>query len=428
MNEIVVRKKIGEEVYINSISEEKFMSDRITVNLITPLDRDQVTKNSLVSFLLRKGCVKYPDFTLLNRKLANMYGAILDSDVSKFADMQVIEISIQYLDDRYTIDNENMANDAADLISDIVFSPNLNEKGNFNEKDIRIEKESLIDLIKGELNDKRIYAINKMASMFFEGEKYAIRKYGYLEDVEKITSEELTEAWKKLISSSRIEIMCTGRVDIENVKKVFENKLSNIDRKPVKYERSIPVDYSEYKECEEKMDIVQGKLVLGFRTGAPKSEEEKNAMRLFSAIYGGTPFSKLFLNVREKLSLCYYSSSHYERNSSLLFVDSGIEFKNRDAAQSEILHQLEEIQNGNVSDDELSSTMLMMQNAFGMVNDSLSSLEGWYLDGILDDNISTPEEFVESLAKVTKEDIIDASKKVKLTTVYFLKGEDKVEA
>lgn len=418
----LIRKKIGDEVYLNSVWDEKFKSDRITVNLITPLNRNEATVNALVPFVLRKGCKSCPDFTELNKRLAKMYGAILDADVSKQGGNQIIEVLLQLADDKFAISGEKMVEEGAKLLSDIVFDPNLDENGLFPEKDLELEREYLIDTINSDLNDKRTYAIHRAVEMEFEGEPFGVSRYGYVKDAESITGEELANAWRRLIKTARIEIMFVGPGDPAAVKRVFADRLAELERKPEAFEKASLLPYKDLHEAEEAMDIVQGKLVMGFRMGAPATEKEKNAARVFSAMYGGTPFSKLFMNVREKLSLCYYVTSHFERGTGVMFVDCGIEFESREKAQAEILRQLDSICEGNITEEELASTKLIIKNSLGAVGDSLGGLDNWYMTCILDGIILTPEEDAEEIDKITVEEVIAMAKRAKLSTVFFLKG------
>lgn len=421
----LVREKIGSESYINFINTDKFRSDRITLSFVTPLDRDKATVNALVPFILRKGCRSCPDFTALNRKLAEMYGAVLDADVSKLADSQIIEISLTFVDDRFAIDGEKMSEKAAELVADIALDPALDENGAFGEKDVELEKVCLADTIASELNEKRVYAVTKLCELIFEGEPFAVKRYGYLDRIDEITPQSAADAWRELVRTSRIEIMVTGMGDPGAVKAVFENRIGSLDRDPVIRERTKPLAYTEYKEGTEEMDIAQGKLVMGFRMGAPETEREKDAARLMAILYGATPFSKLFLNVREKMSLCYYASAHFERRSGIMLVDSGIEFKNYDAARSEIIRQLDLMKEGDFTDEELSETKLIIKSSLGSVDDSLSAMESWYMNGILDGVILTPEEDIENIYEITREEIVEAAGKAKLAACFFLKGAEK---
>lgn len=422
MQGTLVRKKIGEGVYMNSVAETKFKSDRISLCLVTPIKKETATVNALVPFVLRKGCKSCPDFTKLNKKLAKMYGAILDADVAKHADKQIIEVSIQFTDDRYALGGENMIETAVKLLSDVVFEPNLDENGYFPEIDLELERKYLIDTIESDLNDKRVYAIGKALGLVFENEPFGVKRYGYVDDAKAITSKSLANAWRELVKTSRIEIFFTGTGNAEIAEKVFAERISKIKREVIDEEKFEIVDYSPFKEAEESMDIVQGKLVMIFRMGAPKTEKEKNAARLLSALYGGTAFSKLFMNVREKMSLCYYADSHFERGSGIMIVDCGIEFKNREAAQNEIIKQLELIAEGDFGDDEFNDTEGAIINSLGSVGDTLYSVEGWYMSGIVEENIITPEEDKKAINAITREDVMKAAEKAKLAAVFFLKG------
>lgn len=422
MSTDLIRKSIGDEAYISFIPTEKFKSDRITVSLVTKLSEEKATVNALVPFVLRKGCRSCPDFTALNRKLAKMYGAILDADVSKLADCQIIELSIQYLDDRYAIDGESMSFQAAELLGDIVFDPAFDGNGLFRANDVELEKAFLSDIIAGELNDKRTYAVSRLCDLIFEGEPFAVKRYGSLEKVGGITPESLVEAWRELITSARIEIMATGTGDRDTIESVFAGKIAKIERRTAPYERTAPKAYTDYAEAEESMDIVQGKLVMGFRMGAPETEREKDAARLMAIMYGATPFSKLFLNVREKLSLCYYASARFERRSGVMIVDSGIEFANYEAARNEILNQLESMKKGDFTDEELENTKLIIRGSLQSVDDSLVALESWYMNGILDGDPITPEEDIENVCAITREEIVRAAGAARLSALFFLKG------
>ena len=416
------RKEIGKGAFMNWVTEPKFKHNRMTLCLVTPLEKEKATVNALVPFVLRKGCKSCPDFTALNKKLAEMYGAILEADVGKHGNKQIIEITLLTADDKYAIGGESMTETAAKLLWDIVFEPNFDENGFFPEIDLELEREYLIDTIESDLNDKRTYAIGKALDLVFENEPFGIKRYGYVEDAKTITSESLAKAWKELVEKAQIEIFFAGPGNSEIAEKVFAEKIESLERKPVETSAAEMVAYSSFKEAEESMDIAQGKLVMIFRMGAPKTEKEKNAARMLSALYGGTAFSKLFMNVREKMSLCYYADSHFERGSGILIVDCGIEFENREKAQSEIIRQLELVAKGEFTEEEFENTKGAILNSLGSVGDTLYSVESWYMSGIVEGNIVTTEEDKEAISAVTKEEVMEAAGKAKLAAVFFLKG------
>ena len=419
------RKEIGKGAFISWVNEPKFKHNRITLCLVTPIEKETATVNALVPFVLRKGCKSCPDFTALNKKLAEMYGAILDADVAKHGNKQIIELTLITADDRFAIGGESMTETAANLLWDLVFEPNLDENGLFPEIDLELEREYLIDTIESDLNDKRTYAIGKALDLVFENEPFGIKRYGYVEDAEAITGESLAEAWKNLVKTAKIEVFFSGPGNAEIAEKVFAEKISSLEREPFEDEDFERVAYSPFKEGEEEMEIAQGKLVMVFRMGAPKTEKEKNAARMLSALYGGTAFSKLFMNVREKMSLCYYADSSFERGSGILLVDCGIEFENREKAQNEIIRQLELVAEGDFTEEEFENTKNAISNSLGSVGDTLYSVENWYLGGIIENNTMTPEEDKKAMESVTREEVMEAAKKAKLAAVFFLKGGEK---
>ena len=206
MQGTLCRKEIGNGAFFSFVTDPKFKSDRISLCFVTPLKKATATVNALVPFVLRKGCRSCPDFTELNKRLALMYGAILDADVAKHGGNQIIQVSLQFTDDRFAIGGEKMAETAAKLLSDIAFDPNLDENGFFPEIDLELEREFLIDTIESDLNDKRVYAIGKALGLLYEDEPFGIKRYGYVEDAKAVTSESLAKAWKDLVKNSGIEL------------------------------------------------------------------------------------------------------------------------------------------------------------------------------------------------------------------------------
>lgn len=423
MNNTLRRRRIGDEVYFSSLTDPKFKHNRISVNYILPLERETVSENALIPFLLRKGSRECPDFTLLNQRLYSLYGASLSADVSKYGGYQVLELSISGLDDRFTLDGEAMVAECAKLLSGLATDPNLPD-GAFPQKDVELEKQYLIDSIEAEINDKRAYAINKCRTIMCQGEPAALRKYGYVEDVEKITPQSAAEAFLRVRRTARVEILFVGCGDSAPAQEVLEATFAKLDRAPIELPEQVKVPAAAaVKDEVERMDLSQSKLAMGFRTGEIRDMAELSAARMMVAMFGGTPFSRLFINVREKLSLCYYCAARFDRITGILMVDSGVEAKNREKAQAEILNQLEVMKRGEFSDEELENTLLTMKNSLYTVSDSLSGLEDWYMAQLMNGASRSPQEEAELLAKVTREDVMAAAQKVTLDTVYFLTGE-----
>ncbi len=423
----MLRKKLGDGVHFTAITDPKFKTNRISVNLLLPLEKETAADRAIVPFLLRLRSRDCPDFTRLNEKLCDLYGASVDGDVRKYGAYQIINLSVQTLDDRYAIDGEPLVKECADLLCSMLFNPYF-EDGHFSAEDLRLEKQNLIDTIESEFNDKREYAIGKCISLMFGDSPLAVKKYGTRETAEKITAESATNAYKDLLRRGAAEILFVGGGDPSSAEKVFADRFAATDRDPIDYRFTIPAAKAdEVRSHREDMDLAQGKLVMGFRTGEVLSADEVNDMKMMVALYGGTPFSRLFKNVREKLSLCYYCAARYDKSTGMMMVDSGVETGNEEKAKEEILRQLKVVQEGDFEQDELDSTILTMVNALKSTVDTLGGLENWYLTQILSGSDESPLENVEKITAMTKERIQSAAKKITLDTVFFLAGKKEGE-
>lgn len=428
MSDALTRKKIGDKIHMSHVIDRKFKHNRLSVNFIMPLVRETASDNAVVPFILRKGCRECPDFSSLNARLAELYGASLDAGVSKYSGYQVLEVSIRGLDNRFALENEDVTRECAALLASVVLDPKLDANGLFCAGDVESERRYVVDTINSLINEKRSYAISQCMQFMCEGEPVAVRRYGYTEYAEKITPESATAAYRRILETAPVEIMFTGSGDPAGAEEIFRDRFSGLKRASFDYELAkLRTAADRVQEHTETMALSQSKLVMGMRCGDIQGREDVNATRVFAAMYGGTPFSKLFQNVREKLSLCYYCASRFDVATRLLLVDSGVEAENKQKAQDEILVQLEALKRGDFTDEELANTKLLINNSIRTTNDSLSSIEGWYVTQILRGQNVTPEEDVRAINAVTREQVIAAAKRISPDTVYFLTGNGEEE-
>ena len=287
-----------------------------------------------------------------------------------------------------------------------------------------MEKQSLIDFIESEINETRQYALNRAMSVLCADEPAGVNKYGYIEDVKKITPASATEAYHTLIKTARVEIMFVGCGNPAEAVEIFRNAFAKTERTPAVFSPFAITRLTTLKEETDRMNVAQSKLVLGFCTDTAPDDNSLDTMRLMLALYGGTPSSKLFLNVREKLSLCYYCAARPNVSKGIAFVDCGVEHANIEKAKEEILHQLDCIKKGEFTDEELDHAKLSMINSFRSVGDSPAAVESWYLAQVLYNTTRSPEMEAERISAVTRNEIIEAAKKMKLAAVYLLTGED----
>ncbi len=423
----LIRKEILDGIYFNSIKDARYKTNKISVNIVTKLEKENASINALLPNILRKGYEDCPSFTQLNKMLEELYGAYLDYGVEKYGDNQVVNMSLTTIDDSFSFDNEEVTGKMTQLLCNLVLNP-VFEDGKFIASDMEIEKEILIDTIKAEINDKRSYVLTKSNALMCKDEPHGIKKYGDIDEVKSITADSLTEGYKAFIENSGIEIMFIGCGNSDKAEEIFTKRFNTLKRNATKFEGSkFHAPLEKTIEHTETMQVSQSKMVLGFSVEENISSEEIYALIVMSAIFGGTPMSKLFVNVREKLSLCYYCVSRLERTKMILRVDCGVENQNIDKAKTAILDQLEQIKLGNVTDEELKNAVMSLSNSYNTVRDHASALEVYYLAQILRNNINSPENEIIRLNKVTKEQVINVVKKIKLDISYVLTSEGAKE-
>lgn len=414
---------IAEGITFSSIIDSRFKTNRISINLVTELAPETVTVNALIPQILQDGFAGCENFTLMNRRLQELYGASMNTEIQKRGDSQILSISVTGIDDSFALDKTPITAEMAQILCDLLLQP-LTEENGFSKKYTELEKNALSDTIDAQINDKRSYALSRLAHTMCSDEPYGLPKYGFKEKIGEITPHSAKEQYDFLLQSSRIEIIFTGCGSADKVIPIFQKAFSGLSRH---YQTPLagtphPVSEREPISNTEEIPVSQAKMVLGFAGGSSPKSREVPAMRLMTTVLGGSPSSKLFANVREKLSLCYYCAARYDSYKGIMIVDSGVEEQNIEKAKSEILIQLADIQNGNITDEEFQSAVLHLENAYSTIPESDYSLESFYLGQILMGLSSTPETEKRKIQQITKQDIVDAAKRLKLDTVYVLSG------
>lgn len=415
------RVEIADGVFFSSVKDSRFKTMKITANIILPLSEETASENALLFGVLSRSCKAYPDFTALSKKLASLYGADLNISISKIGDRQVLSLSTNGIDDRYAFASESVARELSLLLCSVIFEPNVND-GKFVESEVEQERRQLLDVIDSEFNDKRIYANGQLIKNMCNNEVFGMKRYGTAEKIKAATPESLYNAWKNMLNTAVVEIMYIGDSPSDNAKEVFKNAFSKYDRQPAKITTQIVRSASEPKHVTEEMELSQSKLVMGFRTDCAVPDEDVIATRLMCSILGGTASSKLFCNVREKQSLCYYCSSRFDRNKGILTVDSGVESENIEKAEQGIIKEIDDMKNGLITDFEIEAAKKAMINMFYSTNDTVSGIEAWYTGQLFDGGFKTIEELSNEINAVTKEQIVNSANKLTLDTVYTLKN------
>lgn len=417
----LVRTQISDAVAFNTIKESRFKTMRISVTAFLPIKKETAAQNALLSLVMTRSCEKYPDFTLLSKKLSYLYGASLSSTFHKMGDVQALTFSVSGIDDRYALGDDIISKELSDLLCDVIFNPFLRDNA-FDAVECDQERRQLIDMIDSEFNEKRLYARQRAVGIMCADEAYGIKRYGDKESVAEATPADLYNAWLEMLKSARFEVIYVGDSDSSVAIDVFKNRFSGISRTPVQLSTTVKRTADAVKTENEDMELSQSKMILGFRTAVAEPDEDTMATRLMCAVLGGTAHSKLFCNVREKLSLCYYCSSSYIRSKGIMLIESGVERDNIEKAKEAILNEIKAMQNGDITDEEIEATKMSMANSFNTACDTVSGIDSYYLSQMLDDCVMTPQQAVDKVYAVTKEDVIRCANKLTLDTVFTLTG------
>ena len=423
----VIRRELFPGVWLRTVHTNKFKSSYLSVTLLTPLDRETAGANALIPEVLRRGTAVHPDMESLSAALDELYGGAVEPIVRKKGETQCVGFLASFLDDAYALKGEKILEPAATLLGELLLNP-YTQSGVFASDYTAGEKANLIDRIRAQINDKRTYATQRLAQEMCKYEAFGVDKLGDESRVSAITPESLWERYQTLLREAQVEVYYCGSASPDRVAEALKGAL---DRLPVNENRVDPecsVRVSAGPEpivVEEEMDVSQGKLTMGFRTGGLTCwEEEFPALFLCVAVFGGTTLSKLFMNVREKLSLCYYASATLEKMKGLVLVSSGIEFDKYQTAKDEILAQLEAVRQGEIEDWELEGSRRTLIGACQATLDDQGRQEEYWMGQTAAGLELAPEEFAAQLEAVTREQVSAAARKLELDTIYFLKGKE----
>lgn len=404
------------------LPDSRYKTARVTVSFLVPLREETASANAMLPGILTRACADCPDFTSLNRRLAMLYGAWIGGRVRKIGETQALTFTLSLLDDRYVPNGEKLAEQGVSLLRNMIFRPVL-ENGAFRAEDLAQERRQLCEELDSEFNDKRIYAKNRAEELLCRGEAYACGRLGTKERLEKLTAQEVFAAWERLLRTARIRITAIGTEAVRAAAMGFAQELKAIAvREPVVCGAQLPRGGEAVRRSTERSELSQCKMVMGFCSTVAEPDKAVPAMRLFCAMFGGTPHSRLFLNVREKLSLCYYCSAHFVRAKGVLLVESGVEEQNAVRAEEEILRQLHALQNGDFTDEEMENARRSVCDSFCSVSDSPAGMDEWLLQQCMQQQPELPEQTERRIREVTREQIVAAANALRPGAVFLLAG------
>ena len=416
-----IRSELADGIALTTMQTDRFKAALLAVRLLVPLKAETAAAYSLLTDVLTRGTEQYPTMRELSRKQDELYSASVGSFVQVRGETQMLAFDLSVLEDQYAFDGTQVLREGMALLGQIIFHP-LTENGVFRADYVEQEKKNLIDEIRDVINNKPNYALARCRQTMCAGEPYAVDGNGTEEDVKALTPESLTALYHNVLQTAKVEILYTGKKSHEELKTLVNALLPFAPRSASLLPPVILPARDKTQFVTEQMDVSQCQMVLGFRVEQTKKEIHPLAASVFSMLYSDSMTSRLFMQVREKLHLCYFCSAVPNPYKKVMFVCCGLEKKNFEKAKEAVLFQLAELQNGKIGDEEFENAIRGCRSSFASVPDDRYQIIYWTLSRLLQNRTETPEEAIAMLSGVTKEDVAAFASRIKLDTVYCLEG------
>ena len=414
-------KEIKQGIKLHTIKTNKFKTNIVAVFITTPLNRENVTYNAVLSAVLRRGSKTMPTQEEISKELEEMYGASFDCGLDKTGDNQVLKFYLESINDNFLPQNDNnMLKTSIDKLLDIVCNP-VTENGAFKEEYVEQEKQNIKQIIEAKKDNKAKYALERCIEEMYKDKPFGLYKFGYIEDLEKIDAKNLYEYYLQLLQNCKIDIFVSGNIT-EKIDEYVNKNIENLNNREPQYNKVKiePKEQAKEQTVTESMDVTQGKLILGLNVNI-ENEDHKYYALVYNAILGGTAASKLFQNVREKASLAYAASSSYLKNKSNIFISCGIEIANYEKTLKIVREQLEDMKSGNFTEEDIENAKKTIISMVKSIDDEQDTEIMYFFGQELTENNIELEKYIEIVQKVKKEDIINIANKININVIYFLK-------
>lgn len=408
-------------VVLRCYRDTRFKQGCLSLQLIRPVKEQESAMNALLPAVLLGGSRRCPDLRRITQHLDMLYGASVSPIVRRVGDYKTVGLYCGFMDDRFALPGDQVLGPMIDFMGELLLDPAL-ENGSFLSRILDTEKKNLIATIESERNDKRVYASNQMIAHMCKGDSFGLPRLGTTEQVEAITGQQLYDYYQRVLRECPIQILYVGSAQPEEIAEKLSGLLASLDRNPMELPPQTALDRPGGENITETMDVSQAKLCMGFTTPITNRDPEFPAMQLCNTVFGSGMTSKLFVNVREKLSLCYSVGSAYYGGKGIIAVAAGIDGENQETTKAEILRQLEDCQKGQITAQELEAARQTLLSSLRSIHDSPGAIEGYYATAALSGMAMDPETYMEKIRCVTAEDVVAAANTVKLHTQYVLKG------
>ena len=421
---------IAPNIRLTVLQTYKFKTGVLTLTLPFALTREHALLTLLLPGVLRRGTKKYPTMAALNKRLDDLYASCIEIRSARLGQSLQLILTAEMLDDRFTSGDISVSDGVIEVLAETVLRPNLCENGAFPKQIVDQEIRFTKDSVRGIINNTRVYASTRLREMLNKNDPTNLTVEETLDLLDSANANQLASLHCEICTGAPLDVFYVGSLSFADLsKKILAHFGTWSHASAVPCGTLEPSVSNVTSEQTEKMPVSQGKLALGFRTGTCLgfNDKENYSMLVFNEIFGGSPASKLFMNVREKMGLCYYCSSSYSQYTGIITVSAGVETKNLTIAKEAILRQLEDIRHGKISDTELHAAKISLENAYQQINDNPFDLQSFYGNRIQLGLSCSLEESCRAIASVTREDVIRVAEKVLLDSVFMIEGNGDVE-
>ena len=419
-------KQLAPGVELLAVQTSQFKTGLFTVTFVVPLRKETATANALIPEVLYRGSRRHPDIASLSAAADNLYGAAVGVGVRQRGESQCIGLQCGFIDDRFALDGMAVLEPAIELVGEILLDP-ATENGVFVRDYVTSEGANLADRIRNQVNDKTGWAVHRLVEEMCVGEPFALDKLGDADEGQSMDAEMLWEYYQTLLTQAQVVFFYNGSASSERVEDAVRRTFTPllIAREVQEGCLVLSEPKGEARQVTDVMNVTQGKLAIGFRTGIVMGDQQLPALLVCNALYGGTSHSKLFMNVRERMSLCYFASSVLDKLKGLMVVCSGVEPANFGKARDEILAQLDAVRRGDFTQEELTAAVQAVLNRMISRGDSQGQMEDDDITSLL--ALGRPDDragLIRAVEQVTAEQVAQVARQIKLDTVYYLTGKE----
>lgn len=423
---VIENRSICEGVSLTVLPTERFKSNLMVVKLSVPLKAETATHYSLLTNVLSRCCEEFPTLKSFNIALEELYAADLDAYVAKSGEVQNVCFKLSCIENAYTYDGADVLAGAMRLLGCMIFKPLL-EDGVFPYYVVESEKKNLREEIESLKEDKARYALNRCIRAMCAKEAYSVSAVGETEVLEGINGKALKALYDQLLETAPVSVYFVGNTDAGTVAEYCKRYLPFAPRANALYKTEVKAACGTVRRVTEQASAVQSKLCMAFR--APVTIDAGNyAAMLMACDILGSPSGKLFVNVREKLGLCYYCTPMLDGVKGILTISAGIDACDREKAENAILQQIDDLKNGVISEGEIASAKAAALTAYKEIYDSPGAMIGWYSTRKGLGLSITPEEMAKKIELVNENDIAAAARTLTADTFYMLLGKECGEA